>query len=213
VVKPKLFQFWNTERAPDDIEELMSTWANDPEFEYHRFSEHTAGEFIGENFDNRAFGAYKSCAVPAMQSDFFRYCVLYEMGGVYIDAATQNAGGLKEYIENFSGGILIRREKKEILPNGFMYFPKPRSALLQVIIETAIQNIEKKVSNNVWLVTGPGIQSSLFFGGSEIGLFSDIEIRPMLEVRKVVRFRQDVEHKKSNSDWRNFLNSGRSIFR
>lgn len=88
-MKLKLFQFWNREHAPDEVELLMESWAKDPEFDYHRFNKETADVFIEANFDRRTIEAYRKCGVPAMQADFFRYCALYVHGGAYVDADTK----------------------------------------------------------------------------------------------------------------------------
>jgi mannosyltransferase OCH1-like enzyme len=118
-MKPKLFQFWNTERAPDEVEVLMRTWADDPAFDYHRFNAETADAFIEANFDGRTLAAYRKCAVPAMQADYFRYCALYVHGGVYVDADTENSKRLPEIFEGRTRGLLMTREDR--VANDFLY--------------------------------------------------------------------------------------------
>jgi mannosyltransferase OCH1-like enzyme len=43
--------------------------------------------FIKNNFDGRVFRAFKKIndCYGAMKADFFRYCVLYKIGGIYLD--------------------------------------------------------------------------------------------------------------------------------
>ena len=43
--------------------------------------------FIKNNFDEKIYNAYNKInpVYGAMKSDFFRYCVLYKIGGVYLD--------------------------------------------------------------------------------------------------------------------------------
>jgi mannosyltransferase OCH1-like enzyme len=210
--RPNLFQFWNTERAPDDVESLMRTWSEDPAFHYQRFNAETASVFIEENFDRQALDAYRRCGVPAMQADFFRYCVLYVHGGVYVDAGTEQVGPLASYLEHFASAVLMQRVPRNILPNGFMFFRRPGAPLLERILSFAIANIEKRISNNVWMVTGPGIQSRLYFSGQHEDLFADVDIVPMSEVLKYAKFHHRLSHKAAETDWRHHIETGKSIF-
>jgi mannosyltransferase OCH1-like enzyme len=212
-MKPKLFQFWNTDQAPDEVDVLMRTWAEDQAFDYHRFNTQTADAFIATNFDSRTLAAYRKCAVPAMQSDFFRYCVLYLHGGVYVDAGTENLGGLGHFLEAESHGVLIRRPGKDIIPNGFMYFPNARDPLLKEVIQKMLTNIEQKNSNNVWLVTGPAIMSILYFRECRCDLFSKLRIISIREVRKFFVFKTKLGYKKENTDWRVAKRNGSPIFK
>lgn len=43
--------------------------------------------FIKNNFEKKVYDAYKKIndVYGAMKSDFFRYCVLYKLGGIYLD--------------------------------------------------------------------------------------------------------------------------------
>ncbi len=43
--------------------------------------------FIKNNFEEKVYNAYKSIndVYGAMKADFFRYCVLYKIGGIYLD--------------------------------------------------------------------------------------------------------------------------------
>jgi inositol phosphorylceramide mannosyltransferase catalytic subunit len=43
--------------------------------------------FIKKNFDSKIYNAFKNIndCYGAMKADFFRYCVLYKIGGIYLD--------------------------------------------------------------------------------------------------------------------------------
>jgi len=210
--RTNLFQFWNTERAPEEVETLMRTWHEDTAFHYQRFNAETAGAFIEEHFGRRTLDAYRKCGVPAMQADIFRYCALYVHGGVYVDAGTEQVGPLASYLEYFASGVLMQRVQRNILPNGFMFFRYPGAPLLERILSAAIGNIEKRVSNNVWMVTGPAIQSTLYFSGQHKDLFADVDVVPMSEVLTYARFHQRLSHKTAETDWRHHMETGKSIF-
>lgn len=210
-MKPKLFQFWNTEKAPDEVEVLMQSWADDPNFEYHRYTSLTAEAFISAKFDQRVLAAYRRCGIPAMQADFFRYCALYIHGGVYVDADTKNSGRLPELILGRKRGLLMNREAR--VANDFIYVRFPEEELLLRTISLAVENIEGEISNNVWMVTGPGIMTRFFHEEDKRYLLAPYDMEPARLVRDYVMFQHGLSYKKGQDDWRKLIGSEeRSIF-
>lgn len=55
--------------------------------EFRFYDDEACDAFIKTNFDNRTYIAYKMIndVYGAMKADFFRYCILYKIGGIYID--------------------------------------------------------------------------------------------------------------------------------
>jgi len=51
------------------------------------YDDNDCENFIKNKFDERVYNAYKKIndVYGAMKADFFRYCVLYKMGGIYLD--------------------------------------------------------------------------------------------------------------------------------
>ena len=210
---PNLFQFWNTADPPLQVASLMQGWRDDPDVTYRRFDAESAETYIAEHIGERAARAYRQCAVPAMQADFFRYCVLYQEAGVYVDADTEKAGSLTELIAEAPRGMLMNRDRK--IANDFMFFRNRHDPLLKAVIDQAIENIEGRISNNVWLVTGPGIMSRMYNSEPALKhLFEGFVIRPANIVRQTIRFRVDLDYKQSADDWRKNLGPGGvTIFR
>jgi mannosyltransferase OCH1-like enzyme len=210
--KPKLFQFWNTEHAPAEVEILMQGWAEDPAFDYHRFNTNSADAFIEAHFDKQTLAAYRECGVPAMQADFFRYCALYVHGGVYVDADTENSLRLPELLQTRVRGLLMKRQER--VANDFLYVVNSADPLYLTVIETAVSNISDRISNNVWEVTGPGIMTQLRFDPDARKFFDGFDFEAARIVRDYVLFKHDLEYKSGNEDWRTFRDSDAlSIFK
>lgn len=51
------------------------------------YDDNNCDDFIKNNFNQEIYNTYKNInpSYGAMRADFFRYCVLYKLGGVYID--------------------------------------------------------------------------------------------------------------------------------
>jgi mannosyltransferase OCH1-like enzyme len=58
-----------------------------PNFKFIFYDDNACDKFIKNNYDSHIYKAYKSIndCYGAMKADFFRYCVLYKLGGVYLD--------------------------------------------------------------------------------------------------------------------------------
>lgn len=55
--------------------------------EFRFYNDNECDIFIKNNFEVKIYNAYKSIndVYGAMKADFFRYCVLYKIGGIYLD--------------------------------------------------------------------------------------------------------------------------------
>ena len=199
----KLFQFWNSTQAPEDVEKLLETWKVDSAFDYQRFSLETADAFIEGHFDARTLAAFRACGVPAMQADFFRYCALYANGGIYVDADTENGGNLPEMLEGRSRGLLMQREDR--VANDFLYVTCKQDPLYALVIERAIENVESRRSNNVWEITGPGIMTRMYNTPNTRGHFEGFDFESVWTVKRYLNFRNDLAYKDSANDWRKSL--------
>lgn len=58
-----------------------------PDYNFIFYDDHECDLFIQHHFDEKTYGAYKKInpVYGAMKADFFRYCILYKKGGVYLD--------------------------------------------------------------------------------------------------------------------------------
>lgn len=156
---PPIVQYWHSEKIPGYISELLRTVREEnPHRSHCLFSERTAAEFIDEHFSERELSAFRACAVPAMQADYFRYCAIYAMGGIYVDADFACNRPLDSLLE--TKGQLFKHPNGPIV-NGFFAFRASNHPLLAMTLEIATSNIESRWTNNVGFATGPLIFSGL----------------------------------------------------
>jgi len=205
-------QFWNTSTPPDEVAALIATWQKDPNYTHRLYTAQTADDFIATHFDARTLAAYRSCAVPAMQADFFRYCILLKEGGIYVDADVQNNKRLYDFINDEDQGLLMTRIDR--VANDILFVREAGNALIARTLEKAIENIEARQSNNVWLVTGPGIMTQFYKREDMEPLFAPFRMEQIGVMRQIIGFKNDLAYKSSEDDWRHNLKEGApSIFR
>lgn len=207
-----LFQFWDKPTPPKEVADLMDGWAAELGFTYRRYASESADSYIGNHISARAQAAYRACAVPAMQADFFRYCALYHEGGAYVDADTAASGELAAFIAGSPRGMLMKRQQR--IASDFLFVRAARDPLYQKVVAQGIENIENRISNNVWIVTGPGIMTHMHMNPEQTPWFDGFDIRDVKEVREIVLFRHKMAYKETEEDWRSSLTDGApSVFR
>jgi mannosyltransferase OCH1-like enzyme len=159
---PSIVQYWHSDEMPAEIEALTASFRElNPDLRHRIFCEAEARQFIADRFTRSEVAAFDSCAVPAMQADYFRYCAVLAFGGVYSDADFRCIQPLRGLIEKIEGGLLFRREPRGNLVNGFFAFHRPGHPLLRIALDVATANIERRAAKRVNAVTGPLIFTCL----------------------------------------------------
>jgi mannosyltransferase OCH1-like enzyme len=91
---PKIvhYTFISETKIPESIKnQIERNKRISPGFKFIFYDDDDCDRYIKNNFDKRTYNAYNRInpVYGAMKSDFFRYCVLFVEGGVYIDIKTE----------------------------------------------------------------------------------------------------------------------------
>ena len=102
--------FYTTVLPLDIVEIINHNKKICPNYKFYFYNDEQCENFIKYNFDARIFNAYMKLnkSYGAMKADFFRYCVLYKLGGIYLD--------IKSKI-NIPLGLIIKPDDICILDN------------------------------------------------------------------------------------------------
>ena len=156
-----IIQYWHSPDVPADVAELIaSVERQNPDLRHLLFDEAKADSFIAEHLTERELAAFRACAVPAMQADYFRYCAVYTLGGLYVDADFRCMRPFRRLLEETDEGVLFRRVNGAI-DNGFFAFTTRRHRLLRLVLDLVTANIEQRAAEEIWWVTGPGTFTAL----------------------------------------------------
>jgi hypothetical protein len=152
-----LVQYWHAPQPPDYMTALIDSFRRHRKGSHTLFDQRSADRFIATHFSPREQQAFRDCAVPAMQADYFRYCAILVLGGAYVDADVLCYADVSPLLdEPFADGLLFRRDNGNIM-NGFFVFRGPASPFLRLVLDVATANIERRLAEDVWLTTGPGL--------------------------------------------------------
>jgi len=161
-IPENIFQTWHSKILPKSmfLAVLQIKRAN-PRFNYYLFDDNDCREFIRKYFDNEVLNAYDKLIPGAYKADLWRYCILYKMGGIYLDI---------KYIpmNNFKFINLLNREYwvTDVDGNGIynaLMICKVGNPILLNAINKIVDNVKNKYYGTSFLEpTGPLLLSKYF---------------------------------------------------
>ena len=81
-----IYQTWKNKNLHRNCLHVISTIQSlNPEYKMVLYDDNEIEDFIKTNFDDYTFNCFKKLNVGAAKADFWRYCILYKNGGVYLD--------------------------------------------------------------------------------------------------------------------------------
>jgi mannosyltransferase OCH1-like enzyme len=101
---PKVVYYtFKNDNLPENIKEIISNNKKlCPNYEFKFYNDDDCDLFIKTNFPEIVYNAYRKInpIYGAFKADFFRYCILYINGGIYIDIKSSFTKNLDDVINN-----------------------------------------------------------------------------------------------------------------
>lgn len=150
-----IYQTWKTKHIHENVQKIRDNiqYLN-PEYQMVLCDDNDIDIFIKKYFDEYTYHCYLQLNVGAAKADFWRYCVLYVHGGVYLDMDSEIIRPLNELIDENETCIITREGNPGVFNNWIMIFEKKHPILLKTI-QNCCYNITHRTSNDVCYLTGP----------------------------------------------------------
>ena len=169
-----IYESWGSHEVPkgmrDNIYALLEA---NPEFDYYLYSDEDCAAFIEDNFDKDVLDAFQSLKPGAFKSDLWRYCILYKMGGVYLDIKYYSLVPLIDIIDenqtvyvNDTGASILKTVRGDFsngycIYNGFLISP-PKNEIFKKCIDDIVHSSQNRLyKRNDLDVTGPCLLGSV----------------------------------------------------
>lgn len=161
-----IYQTFKTRFIPASMHEAVMSWINyNPDYEYHLFDDEAMFAFI-ETVDCAPFSFTRDDLIRAMRSvkpgagkaDLFRYLIIYDRGGIYMDIDTVCLAPLRTFIhpeDDVVSGIGMRGDLHQW---GLAY--TPHHPFMKQTLERSISNVLNRTfissfENTLEGLTGP----------------------------------------------------------
>jgi mannosyltransferase OCH1-like enzyme len=131
-----LLQNYKTKKSHESWNRYCS-----PPFEYIFYDDAALDAFMARQ-DERVYRAFQRCPMRVMQADLWRYCVLYEYGGIYADAdAVLMKGQDPSIFLQKRAWLVLAPETDRIHLCQWTFAAPPRSPVLRKIIDVCVERI------------------------------------------------------------------------
>lgn len=131
-------------------------WVN-KDYSYEFYNDARIEAFLKSDFGDDVLAAYKKIDIGAAKADFFRYCILYKKGGIYLDIDAYMIKPLDSFIKPDDKAIISR--EPDVHPGLFAQWALIYEAghpFLKGVIDLVLDNIKyNKYPNDVHKMTGP----------------------------------------------------------
>jgi FkbM family methyltransferase len=166
-----IHQTYKTKELPKElIENVNKIKEMNPDFEYRFYDDNDCEEFIKDNYDKETLDIYLNInsKYSSARADFFRYLLMYKIGGVYLDIKSSTIVPLNQVLLDTDEYLLSHwpgKDWSEDLKYEFGEFQnwhivcKPEHPFLLKVIEDVKKNIRnyngEKGKKAVLEITGP----------------------------------------------------------
>jgi mannosyltransferase OCH1-like enzyme len=134
----------------DDIKKYSENWKRlNPEYEIKLYDNELSEQFLLKEFSQLHYDIFKYIPDGPIKADFWRVCIIYKYGGLYVDADINPLIPLKDYIEKdvdfvtcISGNFNPNNEAFKFNPHFIM--ARPGDSILNDCINRYIDFYNKK---------------------------------------------------------------------
>jgi mannosyltransferase OCH1-like enzyme len=126
-----------------------------PTYTFLLFDDADMDTWIRDHTSKEIQACYAQLAVGAAKADLWRYLVLYEEGGIYLDIDSYLPVPFDVLITATDEAAVSRERNLGLFLQWFIAFKKGH-AVLKHCIDIVIGNIQSKATHNVGYLTGPG---------------------------------------------------------
>lgn len=162
VIPLNIFQTWHTKNLPPKMFEVVNIIKQtNPAFKHFLFDDNDCRNFIKFNYDEKVLNAYDSLIPGAYKADLWRYCILYKLGGIYLDIKYYPLNGFK-FINLTEKEHFVLDADKVGIYNALMVC-LPGNKKLEKAINKIINNVKYKYYGTSALEpTGPRLLRQFF---------------------------------------------------
>ena len=169
-IPANIFQTWHTKNLPPLMQNAVrQVKLFNPRFNHYLFDDNDCREFIKNNFNKEILNAYDTLIPGAYKADLWRYCILYKMGGIYLDIKYKP-------INRFKFINLLDREHFVYDTNNIDIYNalivcSPGNEILLNAINKVVKNVKNRFYGSSFLEpTGPKLLTDMISNRSYIDL-------------------------------------------
>jgi mannosyltransferase OCH1-like enzyme len=162
VIPRHVYTCWHTKQLPPLMKQNVERMIREnPEMQIHVYDEEDCRAFISAHFEPDVLHAYDALIPCSYKSDLWRYCVLYILGGIYVDIKYKTVNGFR-FVGLTDGEHFVRDADPRNVYTALMV-SMPHHPILLQCIQQIVKNVDNKdYGDSPIHPTGPGLLGSFF---------------------------------------------------
>ena len=144
MIRKTIFQTWSTQNLPPKLEKLHNKMRSlNPEFEHIIYTDEQMNDYMNAEADKEIAEVYWKLNHIVARADVWRYTILLNRGGVYLDIDSQITGSLNELINNQDKAIITPEPHSGLFIQWALIFEKNH-----IFLDKTLNNILRDVNEN-----------------------------------------------------------------
>jgi mannosyltransferase OCH1-like enzyme len=171
IIPKQVYMCWYTlDLPPKMLENYNYMKQINPELTFNLYDDEMCRDFIKTNFEQDVLIAFDKLIPGAYKADLWRYCVLYKLGGIYLDIKYRCVNNFK--LIALTEQEYFVRDRDNIAVYNALIATKPNNEIMLKCINQIVENVKNKYYGiNYLSPTGPMLVKS-YFSQEEINKFS-----------------------------------------
>jgi mannosyltransferase OCH1-like enzyme len=160
MIPKNIFQSWITKELHPEIQKKVNTIKElNSEYSYQLYTDSEIDEFVNTFYPGKISECFNRLNIPVAKVDFWRYLILYEYGGVYVDLDSSIDISLDDFIRENDSAIITAETNPNTFVQWALIFDK-QHPILKKVIDLIVDNIENNsYPNDILQMTGPQVYS------------------------------------------------------
>jgi hypothetical protein len=156
-----IYQTWKTKDINPEVKQVINKMMMINKGYKHEFYDDNDIEiFLKENFPPNVYNCYSRINIGASKADFWRYCVLYKYGGVYIDIDSTLLKPIDDLLTP-EVQCLVTREKNPGMFNNWIIACEKEHPIMRMAIDICCLNIYNGTATNAVELTTRALNVSI----------------------------------------------------
>jgi mannosyltransferase OCH1-like enzyme len=155
-----LFQTYKEKKLiPRKVYNNISKYA--PNYQHIIYDDDDCQRFIQSKYGSSGLDTWKTLKEPAHKADFWRYCILYEYGGIYLDIKTELVKPLDEIFQDrqLMYSVTCTDRPNHCIYNGILCTP-PKNPFFLDLIYHCIKNKKQMIISSL-LITSQSLSKKI----------------------------------------------------
>ncbi len=158
MIPKKIYRSWKTQNFHPKIHKQIKKMLDlNPDYDQIIYTDEQIHDYVSSNYDSEINKAFNKLTIMTSKVDFWRYLILYQKGGVYLDIDSTINSKISSFLNENDDALITAETNPELFVQWALFF-RSKHPILERVIENIVKNInEKRYPNDIVNTTGPGV--------------------------------------------------------